>query len=248
MVTSVKRRPSGIAQWPHDERPRERLLSRGPHALTDAELIAILLRVGVQGKSAVELARELLKRFGSIRAMMTAPLAAWEGIKGLGQAKVAQMLAALEISRRANLPASRESTVIKSTKQAADYFSIRLRSLPIEHFRVVYLNRRGKVLDDVLIAQGTVDNVHPSARTIAIHALRVNASALIAAHNHSSGIAEPSDSDKILTRDLIAAIHPLGIKVLDHVIIAENEQYSFADMGLLDALQLETLCPVAVKR
>lgn len=238
-----KRAKSGIAQWPEDERPRERLLSRGPHALTDAELLAILLRVGVQGKSAVELGRELLKRFGSVQGMLTAPLSAWEGIKGLGSAKRAQLLAALELGRRAALPAPRDKTVIKSTRQAADYFAARLRGLPEEHFRIVFLNRTGHMLDDVLIAEGTVDMVHPPIRSIVAHALRTNASALIAAHNHPSGIAEPSEADQILTRDLIAACHPLGLKILDHVIVTEDSNYSFADSGLLDDLSLETLAP-----
>lgn len=134
---------SGITEWPEDERPRERLLSRGAAALTDAEVLAILLRVGVKGKSAVELGRELLGRFGSVQAMMIAPLSAWDGIKGLGNAKLAQLQAALELGRRAALPTTRAETVIKSTRQAADYFTVRLRSLPNEHFRVAYLTAKG---------------------------------------------------------------------------------------------------------
>ncbi|HLF24939.1 MAG TPA: DNA repair protein RadC [Anaerolineae bacterium] len=247
MTASAKRTSSGIAQWPEDERPRERLLSRGPHALTDAELLAILLRVGVRGKSAVELGRELIKRFGSVQGMMSAPLSAWQDIKGLGMAKIAQLQAALELGRRASLPTVREKTTIKSTQQAADYFASRLRGLPQEHFRVAYLNRRGRLLDDVLIAEGTVDLVHPAIRSIVAHALRINASALIAAHNHPSGAAQPSEADQLLTRDLIAACHPLGLKILDHVIVAEDEHYSFADTGLLDELGLETLAPLPVK-
>jgi len=112
---------SGIAAWPEDERPRELLLSRGSHALSDAQLLAILLRVGREGKSAVDLGRELLERFGSVQAMMTAPLSAWEGFKGLGSAKKAQLLAALELGRRASLPATREETYLKSTKRGATY-------------------------------------------------------------------------------------------------------------------------------
>ncbi len=248
MAAKSKKPSSGIGSWPEDERPRERLLSRGPHALTDAELIAILLRVGVRGKSAVELGRDLLKRFGSVQGMMTAPLSAWKGIKGLGDAKRAQLLAAIELGRRTDLPALREKTFIKSTAQAANYFSARLRSLPSEHFRVAYLNRQGHLLDDALIAEGTVDMVRPPIRSIVARALQANASALVAAHNHPSGAAEPSESDKVLTRDLIAACHPLGIKVLEHVIVTENGIYSFADSGLLDELGLETLAPLPAKR
>ena len=150
-VVKPRRKPSGIAKWPEDERPRERLLSRGPHALTDAELLAILIHVGVQGKSAVELGRELLKRFGSVQGIMSAPLSAWDGIKGFKEAKWAQLRAALELGRRAALPTIREKTVIKSTQQAAEYFTARLRGLSDEHFRVGFLNRQGRLLDDALI-------------------------------------------------------------------------------------------------
>lgn len=238
---------SSISEWPEDERPRERLLSRGAHALTDAELLAILLRVGVQGKSAVELGRELLARFGSVQGMMAAPLSAWDGIRGLGGAKLAQLQAALELGRRATLPTSREATFLKSTHQAAEYFAARLRALPDEHFRIAYLNRQGKLLEDALIAEGVVDTVRPTIRSIVARALQANASTLIAAHNHPSGEAKPSEADKILTRDLIAACHPIGVRVLEHVIITEGGQFSFADSGLLDELALETLAPAPAR-
>ena len=233
------RKPSGIAQWPEDERPRERLLSRGAQALTDAELLAIILRVGVQGKNAVTLARELLTKFGSLQGMMTAPLIAWDDIKGIKGAKLAQLQAALEIGRRIAIPTVREKTFIKSTTQAAAYFAARLLGLPHEHFRVVYLNRLGRVLDDALIAEGTVDGVRPPVRVIVARALQTNASTLILAHNHPSGSAQPSEADQSLTREVLLACRPLGLRVLEHVIVAENGQYSFADSGLLDQLTLE---------
>lgn len=233
------RKPSGIAKWSVDERPRERLLSRGAHALTDAELVAIILRVGVTGKSAVALAQDLLARFGSLQGMMTAPLVAWEDVKGVKGAKLAQLQAALEIGRRVTLPAKREKAFVKSTVQAADYFAARLRGLPDEHFRVAYLNRLGRILDDILIAEGTVDSVRPSVRVIVARALQTNASTLILAHNHPSGSAQPSEADKVLTRDVIAACKPLGLRVLEHVIVSESGEYSFADSGLLDELFLE---------
>jgi DNA repair protein RadC len=183
--------------WPKSERPRERLLSRGAQDVTDAELLAILLRVGAPGKSAVALGHELVNHFGSLQEMMNAPLAAWNGIKGLGTAKIAQLQAALELGRRAALPGDRRATYVKNTRQAADYFINRLRGLPEEHFRVVFLNRMGRLLDDSLISQGTVDTVRPHIRSIIAHSLRTNASALIAGHNHPSGTAEPSESDKL---------------------------------------------------
>lgn len=178
---------------------------------------------------------------------MAAPLAAWDGIKGLGNAKLAQLLAALELGRRAALPRSGNRTVLKGTKQAAEYFCAKLRGLPVEHFRVAYLNRTGKLLDDILLAEGTVDTVRPHIRTIVARALQTNASALIAAHNHPSGTEEPSQVDKLLTRDIIAACHPLGVKVLDHIIVADSGYFSFADSGLLDELALETLAPQPTK-
>ncbi len=243
-----KRSSSGIANWPKGERPRERLLTRGPQELTDAELLAILLRVGLRGKSAVELGRELLNRFGTLQGMMAAPLSAWSGISGLGNAKVAQLQAAMEIGRRTALPIEHDRTVIKSTKQAAAYFSARLRGLSDEHFRVAYLNRQGRLLEDALITKGTVDTVRPSIRAIVARALQASASALIAAHNHPSGAAKPSEADEVLTRDLIAACHPLGIKVLDHLIVTENGHFSFTDSGLLEELSMETLAPLPAKR
>lgn len=247
MASNPKTNRNAIADWPEDERPRERLISRGSHALTDAELLAILLRTGVRGKSAVQLGREILQRFGSLQEMMSAPLSAWEGIKGLGTAKLAQLLAALEVGRRVALPATREKATIKSTEQAAEYFKARLRGLADEHFRVIYLNRRGRLLDDALIAKGTVDKVHPPIRSIVARALQTNASALIAAHNHPSNAAQPSDTDKTLTRNLIAACHPLGIEVLEHIIVTDNDHFSFADTGLLRKLALETLAPLPLQ-
>jgi len=238
----------GIISWPEEDRPRERLLSRGPHALTDAELIAILVRVGFQGTNAVELGRSLLKQFGSLRAMAAAPLSAMLNFKGLKSAKVAQLAAAMEIARRVSLPDGKKCIQIKGTKQAGEYVKERLRSLPDEHFRVLYLNRQNRLLDDVLIAHGDVDYVKPPIRSIITHALRTNASSLIAAHNHPSGTIEPSESDIILTRDIISAARPLGMKILDHIIVGKETTYSFADSGLLDELELESFSPYPAKR
>jgi DNA repair protein RadC len=242
-MSSSKIKKTGIASWPQDERPRERLLSKGAQALTDAELVAILLRVGFKGTNAVEMARQLLKHFRSLRAMVEAPVIALLDVKGLKGAKAAQLIAAMEIARRVSVPATRGQIVIKSTAMAAEYLRGRLRGLAEEQFRMLYLNRRNALLDDALIAQGSVDSVHPSLRNIVARALQVNASALIAAHNHPSGAAEPSESDRMLTQDLIAASRPLGLKVLDHVIVGEEATFSFADSGLLD--ELELLCLAA---
>lgn len=234
---------TGIVSWPEEERPRERLLSRGAQALTDAELVAILIRVGFRGTSAVELGRQILKRFGSLHAMAEAPVLALLDFKGLKGAKASQLVAAMEIARRVAVPRERKQLQIKSTSAAADYLRERLRGLASEQFRVLYLNRRGALLDDALIAEGAVDSVRPSLRGIIARALQTNASALIAAHNHPSGAAEPSESDRLLTQDLIAAARSVGLKVLDHVIVAKDAAFSFADSGLLDELELTCLAP-----
>jgi len=247
-MNKIKNQLKGIVSWPLDERPRERLLSRGPHSLTDAELVAILVRVGFHGTNAVELGRLLLKQFGSLRAMAQAPLAALLDVKGLKGAKVAQLAAAMEIARRVSIPDKRERLLIKGTAKAIEYLMERLRGLPDEHFRILYLNRRNCLLDDVLITQGTVDGVRPHLRNIVSHAFRTNACNIIAAHNHPSGLADPSESDIILTRDLISALRPLGMKILDHIVIGEETIYSFADSGLLDELELESFAPYPTKR
>jgi DNA repair protein RadC len=242
-MSASKIKSTGISSWPREERPRERLLSKGAQALTDAELVAILIRLGIKGMNAVEMARQLLTQFGSLRAMVEAPVAALLEVKGLKGAKAAQLVAAMEIARRVSVPVERGQLVMKSTAAAAEYLRERLRGLAEEHFRVLYLNRRNALLEDALIAQGAVDSVRPSLRNIVVRALQLNASALIAAHNHPSGAARPSESDRMLTQDLIAASRPLGLKVLDHVIVGEESSFSFADSGLLDELELLCLAP-----
>jgi DNA repair protein RadC len=206
-------------------------------------LVAILIRVGFQGTNAVELGRQLLQRFGSLRAMAEAPVKAFLEVKGLKGAKAAQLFAAMEVARRIALPDRRDKVLIKGTQVAANYLAERLRGICEEHFRVLYLNQRNRLLDDYLVAQGAVDSVRPPDRNIVARALQVNATRLIAGHNHPSGAAEPSESDRLLTRDLIAAGRPLGLRLLDHVIVGEETTFSFADSGLLDELELECLAP-----
>jgi DNA repair protein RadC len=229
----------GIVSWPEEERPRERLLSRGPQALSDAELLAIVFRTGFSGTNAVELGRQLLKRFGSLRAMVEAPVLSLLEVKGLKGAKAAQLVAAMEIARRVVVPTKRRTLQLKDTAALAGYLRERLRGLPEEHFRVLYLNRRHALLEDALMAQGAVDKVGPSVRSIITRALQVNATGLVLAHNHPSGAAEPSEGDRLLTQDLMSAARPLGLRILDHVIVAEETSYSFADSGLLEELALQ---------
>jgi DNA repair protein RadC len=215
----------------------------GPNALTDAELLAILIRVGYRGTDAVELSRNLLKRFGSLQAMARAPVLSLLDVKGLKGAKAAQLVAAMEISRRVTRPESAQEMRFKTTAQGISHFRERLRGLHEEQFRVLFLNRRNALIDDVLIAQGTADSVSPSLRRIIALALQFNATGIIAAHNHPSGASEPSESDRLLTKELIAATRPLGLRVLDHVIVGDEGGFSFLDSGLLDELELECFAP-----
>lgn len=201
-MATTKGKSKGIVSWPEEERPRERLLTRGPEALTDAELIGILVRVGYKGTSAVELGRILLKRFGSLRAMVEAPVIALLDVKGLKGAKAAQLTAAMEISRRVVVPTKRSHLQIKGTKAATDYLQGRLNGLSEEQFRVLFLNRRNALLDDTLIAQGAVDSVRPILRRIFARALQVNADALIAAHNYD----KLPEEEKEKLRPLVAMI------------------------------------------
>jgi len=244
MPQIAKKKSKGIITWPEDERPRERLLRLGPQSLTDAELLAIHLRTGYRGTNAVELARQILRKFGSLRALTEAPVPGLLEIKGMKGAKVAQVSAAGEMARRIALPDQRERMRIKTTKEAADYFQTRLRGLPNEHFRGLYLNRKNMLLEDALLSVGSVDQTKPPIRLVITRALQANATALIIGHNHPSGIAEASESDRIFTEDLIAALHPLRVKLLDHVIVGTEKTFSFADSGLLDELNLSCLAPV----
>lgn len=238
-----KKRSKGIASWPEADRPRERLLRLGAQALTEAELVAILIRVGCEGTNAVELGRQIIKRFGSLRAMMEAPLSALQEIRGLGGAKAAQLAAALEIGRRATLPDSREKIVLRKPEAVIDYLKARLHSLSEEHFRGLYLNRQSILIEDALLAAGTVDQARPAIRDIVAKALQANASAVILGHNHPSGAAEASESDRMFTADVLVALRPIGVSLVDHIIVAGDAAFSFANAGLMAELNLECLAP-----
>ncbi len=196
------------------------------------------MRVGVKGTSAVELARQILKKFGSLRAVAGVPLSALQEIKGLKGAKAAQLSAAIEVARRISLPDMRERVSLKKTSKAAEYLRSRLKELSEEHFRALFLNRRGTLLEDALLTVGSVDQARPSIRLIVARALQANASAVIIAHNHPSGVADASESDRLFTEDLYAALNPIGLKLLDHIVIGENSFFSFADSGMMDEIAL----------
>jgi len=240
VLAHARTKSKGSVAWPEGERPRERLLRLGAQSLTDAELVAILLRVGMQGTNAVELARQILKKFGSLRALAEVPVSALLEVKGLKGAKAAQLATAMEFARRVSLPDARERVVLKKTSEAAEYLRARLQGLSEEHFRALLLNRRGAMLEDALLAVGTVDKARPPIRLVVARVLQANASVVIIGHNHPSGAAEPSESDRLFTEDLFGALAPLGVKLLDHIIIGDATAFSFADSGLMAEIALSS--------
>src|SRR5882672_2225010 len=207
-----------ITDWPQHERPRERLLTLGPASLADAELLAILLRTGVKGKSAVDLARQLLGRFGSISALLEAGPASFGETPGLGSAKLAQLKAAFELARRALREEISSRDALTSPRAVRDY---------------LLLDAQHRVIACEELFQGTLTQTSVYPREVVKCALKRNAAAVIFAHNHPSGVAEPSHADEILTRSLKSALALVDIQVLDHFIVAGTRTLSFAERGLL---------------
>jgi DNA repair protein RadC len=223
----------GIADWPDDQKPREKLLQRGADALTDAELLAIVLRTGVKGKSAVDLGRELVERFGGVHGLLEAEAAAIQQTIGLGQAKAAQLLAALAVAKRALDSEVRRRDNLNSPAAVRDYLRLTLRNRDRETFVAVYLDAQNRVLDTEDLFQGTLTQTSVYPREVVRYALKHNAAAVIFAHNHPSGLAEPSRADELLTQALKQALALVDVKVLDHFIVAGNSALSFAERGLL---------------
>ena len=222
-----------ITDWPLQERPRERLLALGPASLADAELLAILLRTGVKGKSAVDLARQLLGRFGSISALLEAGSAGLAEMPGLGEAKFAQLKAALELARRALREEISSRDALASPRAVRDYLRLALAGREQEVFMLVLLDAQHRVISSEELFQGTLTQTSVYPREVVKCALKHNAAAVIFAHNHPSGVAEPSHADEILTRSLKSALALVDIQVLDHFIVAGTRSMSFAERGLL---------------
>jgi DNA repair protein RadC len=221
-----------ISDWPLAERPRERLLAGGAAALSDAELVAVLLRSGVRGKSAVDLARELLTQYEGVTRVLEAG-AELETIKGLGPAKRAQFAAAIELARRSLQEKLKESAALTSPGAVRDYLRLRLASRKEEAFVCIWLDAQHRAIAIEEPFRGTLTQTSVYPREIVKAALRFNAAAVIFAHNHPSGVAQPSQSDELLTRNLKEALSLIEVKVLDHFIVAGNQAISFAERGLL---------------
>lgn len=225
-----KRKATGIKTWPEDDRPREKLLKKGAGALSNSELLAILLRTGTQGTSAIDLARKILKKFGTFRNMAHTDSRDWKDLKGLGGAKIAHIQAALEIGRRYredDVSAGKQK--IASAKDVVDIVMPQLRDLKTEVFKVVYLDSNNRIIDIVDTAVGTVDQAFPIVREIIHVALQKFAKSIVCVHNHPSANITPSTEDKRLTEELEKAGRLMGIKFLDHIIIGGDRYYSFSD-------------------
>lgn len=224
-----------ITDWPEGERPRERLLAHGPEALSDAELLAIYLRVGVRGKSAVDLGRELLQRFdGSLSRLAEASLEELASVSGIGMAKAAQLKASFELARRALAQEMTARDTFSSPGQVRDWLRLKLATRQNEVFMALWLDAQNRLLKAEELFSGTLTQTSVYPREVVKSALGHNAAAVILAHNHPSGIAEPSRADELLTKALKDALAIVDVKVLDHFIVAGNgTPLSFAERGLL---------------
>ena len=229
-----QRYASAIKSWPAEERPRERLLVHGPGALTTAELLAILLRTGTGGQSAVELARSLLEKAGGLRELDRRAAEELQEAKGLGPAKIAQLKAALELGRRLMAEEKKVLAAVTSSKEVYEWLRPQMQGLTKEVFKVLLLNGNNEILESVTASEGSLTESPVYLRDLVNLANRHRAAALIVAHNHPSGNPRPSPTDKTLTEELVFMGRLLKIRVLDHLIIGENRYYSFADEGLID--------------
>jgi DNA repair protein radc len=222
-----------IKDWPDDERPREKLLTRGADKLSDAELLAIFLRTGVAGCSALDLARKLLSTYGSVRGVLDAPRTEFCQQPGVGESKYAQLQAALELSRRHLLEAMQRNDCLNSSALTRRYLRARMRGYSREVFVCLFLDSQNRVIACEELFQGTIDGsvVHP--REVVRRALHHNAAALIFAHNHPSGVAEPSQADVNITRRLKEALAVVDIRTLDHLVVGDTEVISLAERGMV---------------
>ena len=222
-----------ITDWPLEERPREKLLQRGPAALSDAELLAIFLRTGVTGKTAVDLARELISQFGNLSTLLSANQKRFCQGPGLGDAKYAQLQAVLEMGRRHLFEEVCRGASLNNPAATRDYLIAQLRHQPHEVFACLFLDNRHRVICFEELFNGTIDGAAVYPRTLVKQALAHNAAAVILAHNHPSGVAEPSVADQQTTQRIQQALELVDVRVLDHFIIAGRRTVSFAERGLL---------------
>lgn len=220
-----------IKQWPDEQKPREKLLQQGPSSLDNAELLAIFLRTGVVGCNVVELARLLLKEFGSLRALFEADLASFTAHQGLGPAKYVQLQAVLEMSRRYLAETLQRDNALESPQAVRDFLKAQLRHEPHEVFACLFLDAKHRVITFETLFYGTIDGASVYPRQVVKRALANNAAALILTHNHPSGVAEPSQADQLITERIRNALALIDVRVLDHFIIGSGEPYSMLENG-----------------
>ncbi|HPG38252.1 MAG TPA: DNA repair protein RadC [bacterium] len=224
-----------IPDWPQDERPRERMLNHGPEALSEAELLAILLRTGSGKKTSVDLARNLLKSHEGLRGLDQQPISVLCEEKGIGLAKACQIKAALEIAKRLVQQKVRVKEQLSSSEDAYHYVHLRMRDLTHEEFRVVFLTNHNDVIAERMLFSGSVTESVVSARNIVQLAIELSAVKVILLHNHPSGNPNPSAEDKMVTQKIIKACSFFDVIVLDHIVIGNDSYYSFADHGLISS-------------
>jgi len=223
----------GIRDWPEGERPREKLLAKGALALSDAELLAIFLRTGVQGRSAVDLARDLLQRFGGLGGLLGAEEEQFCEARGMGQAKYVQLQAVLELARRYFAEDLMRETVFTSPQGVKQFLLAQLAHRHQEVFVVLFLDNRHRLIVEEELFFGTIDGASVYPREVVKRALRHNAAAVILAHNHPSGVAEPSRDDVAITRQLKQALALVDVRVLDHIVVGRGNTVSLAERGEL---------------
>ncbi len=222
-----------ITDWPASERPREKLLTHGAESLTNAELLAIFLRVGTKGKSAVDLSRELLSHFGSLHQLLSATETEFCLVHGMGAAKYAQLHASLEMSKRFLYEQIEQNSALESPSATKAFLQTQLKRRPYEVFCMLFLDNQHRVLKFEELFQGTIDSATVHPREVIRKTIQYNAAAVIFAHNHPSGQIEPSQADINLTNQLKSALKLIEVRVLDHIIVAKHQTTSFAERGLL---------------
>jgi DNA repair protein RadC len=222
-----------ITDWPEEQRPRERLIKHGPQALSDAELLAVFLRVGVTGKSAVDLGRDMVGHFGSLNGLFAASLTDFSVVNGLGPAKFAQLQAVLELARRALGEQLQAGVTLSSPQTVKQYLQLLLGIKPYESFAVLFLDVRNRLIASEELFRGTLTHTSVYPREVVKAALSHNAASIILAHNHPSGTPEPSAADQTLTQALKQTLALVDVRVLDHFIVAGRHVYSFAEHGQL---------------
>lgn len=221
-----------IKDLPHDARPREKLLARGPQALADAELLALLLRTGMAGTGVLQMAQQLLAEFGGIGGLLRAPADALQRVKGIGPAKRAELQAVLEIARRALVAELACQPVFDAPDAVRQYLRLQLAHLAHEVFAVLFLDHQHRLLAMEELFRGTLSQTSVYPREVVKRALALNAGAVILAHNHPSGLAEPSRADEYLTQSLKSALALVDVRVLDHLVVGHHDVVSFAERGL----------------